>query len=97
MILHGGVGSVIENKFEKKFYEFYFCSEPDKFFNDHFPEVPKWQLISPSLFADEFEKRIKFYSSYYSLFTDVDIKYHTIKVKNKTKIRFYKKTDKVEF
>ena len=92
-----GAGSLDGDTFTKELCEFHFCPDPDKFFHDHFPEDPKWQLISPSLSADEFKKRTRFQSYFHSLFTDVDIKYDIIKVKNKTKIRLYKKIDKVKF
>ena len=90
-----GAGNLNGNKFEKDFSEFYFCPEPEQFFASHFPQDPKWQLITPNLSVEEFAKRVKFYSIFYKYFTKADSVYHTIKVKNKTIIRFYKKVDKV--
>ena len=92
-----GAGSVNGRNFQKEFKEFYFCPEPEQLFATHFPSDPKWQLIIPSLSAEEFAKRVKSYSPFCTYFIKVDQKYHTIQVKNKTIIRFYKKVDKVAF
>ena len=92
-----GAGNLNGRVFQKRYSEFYFCPNPEDFFASHFPEDPKWQLITPSLSVEEFAKRIKFYSHFYDLFTKSDSLYHTINVKNKTIIRFYKKKEKVAF
>ena len=92
-----GAGYLSGRYFKKEFKEFYFCPEPEQLFASHFPEDPKWQLITPSLSVEEFAKRIKFYSNFYKYFTKSDLIYHTIQVKNKYTIRFHKKSEKVKF
>ena len=92
-----GAGYLNGRYFQKEFKEFYFCPEPEQLFSSHFPVDPKWQLITPSLSVEEFAKRIKFYDKFYKYFTKSDLIYHTIQVKNKYIIRFYKKAEKVKF
>ena len=89
-----GAGHLNGNtEFVKEFNEFYFCLEPEKLFSSHYPEEQKWQLIYPFLTLDEFSKRVKFSDKFNDFFT-TDLKYHTIKVKNKHTIRFNKINEK---
>ena len=92
-----GAGNVNGRIFLKEFCEFYFCPEVEQLISTHFPSDSKWQLITPSLSVEDFAKRAKASSSFYTYFTKTEQKNHTIKVKNKTIIRLYKKVDKVAF
>jgi len=91
-----GAGFLKDGKFEKKFSEKYFCPEPELFIFTHYPLENRWQLISPNISSEEFFKRVKLDPFFFDLFK-TDFIYHTIKVKNKTIIRFYKKKDEVKF
>ena len=53
--------------------------------------------MTPSLSVEEFAKRVRFHSEFYEYFTKTDSIHHTMQVKNKTIIRFYKKVEKVKF
>ena len=92
-----GAGYLKDRTFLKEYNEFYFCPEPEKLIASHFPEEPQWQLITPSISVEEFAKRIKFSVDFYKMFSKTDYIYHTIRVKKKIYLRFYKKAKKYEF
>ena len=62
-----GAGHIDENgKFQQKFTEFYFLTNPSEFITSHFPyidkdmeESPKWQLLKNPITLEEFEKNVK--------------------------------------
>ena len=92
-----GAGYLDGRYFKKEFKEFYFCPEPEQLFSSHFPEDPKWQLMTPTLSVEEFAKRVIFSPEFYQYFKKTDSIYHTIQVKKKYIIRLYKKIEKVGF
>lgn len=53
-----------DNRFEKKFTDFYFLTDPELFVVDHFPCMdkqgsPQWQLLRKPKPLDKFNKRVK--------------------------------------
>jgi hypothetical protein len=50
-----GAGLTVENKFEKRFVEFYFQADPAALLLTHFPDDPKWQFRDPPLAKAEFD------------------------------------------
>lgn len=62
-----GAGHIDENgKFQQKFTEFYFLTNPSEFIMSHFPyidknseESQKWQLLKTPITLEEFEKNVK--------------------------------------
>lgn len=59
-----GVVNSATNKFEKRFNDVYFFTDPDKFFFNHYPEDPKWLLTDKT--AADFAALPFYYPSYLS-------------------------------
>ncbi len=57
-----GVVNTGTNKFEKRFNDVYFFTDPDKFFLNHFPENHKWLLTDKT--AEDFAALPFYYPSY---------------------------------
>lgn len=49
-----GAGSIVNNKFEKSFNDFYFCTDPKEFVITHFPSDKSWQLLSQPVTKEQF-------------------------------------------
>ena len=93
-----GEGYLDGRNFVKSFEEFYFCTEPEYYFESHYPENNKWQLINPPLSPEEFIKRAKFTPYFHDLFK-TDFIYKTIQVKKKLiiKLNKLKENGKINF
>ena len=93
-----GEGYLDGRNFVKNFEEFYFCTGPEYFFESHYPEDNKWQLINPPLSPEEFIKRAKFTPYFHDLFK-TDFIYKTIQVKKKLiiKLNKLKENGKINF
>ena len=88
-----GAGSTKNNKYEKIFKEFYFCSNPEYLIFTHYPKETKWQLLKSPIGPDEFENRIKFSYIFFENFKGSSDLYNIITTKNEYTIRLYKKND----
>ena len=49
-----GAGAVVNNKYNKDFNNFYFCSDPKEFVLTHYPTEEKWQLLEEPVSKDLF-------------------------------------------
>ncbi len=56
-----------EKSSDKRFNDFYFLTPPEQFINDHLPDDKKWQLLDHSISKQEFQKRVKKDSHFFSL------------------------------
>lgn len=51
-----GAGSLNGKEFQKRFEEFYFLTPADQMVFSHYPDEPKWQLMTPIIPAKEFQQ-----------------------------------------
>lgn len=49
-----GAGSVLNNKYNKDFNNFYFCTDPKEFVLTHYPTDPQWQLLQEPISKEAF-------------------------------------------
>jgi hypothetical protein len=54
-----GAGVVDQNRYIKRFSEFYFLVPPEKLIFTHFPEEARWQLLDAPITQKQFEQRPK--------------------------------------
>ena len=60
-----GAGSELNGVYNRKYSQFYFCPDPSKFIRCHFPQDPKWQLLSQSVSKNKFESLLKYQGIFY--------------------------------
>ena len=86
-----GAGYSENNKYIKRFDEFYFCSNPEYFIFTHFPKESKWQLLKSPIGNEDFENRVKFKAKFFEYFKGSSVLYNLIITKNEYIFRLYKK------
>ena len=57
--------NIVSKRFEKKFDEHYYITDPKKFILDHFPRDKKWQLLDRQVKPREFTSWPLYYADYF--------------------------------
>lgn len=52
--------------FERGFTPHYFLTAPEVFVNDHFPSVPRWQLLDPPISKEDYLQRVQVRPPFFS-------------------------------
>lgn len=80
-------GNVSRRRFNKRFNEFYFLTDPDVFIYRHLPEDPKWKFTDKSISIKEFGKMPIYSENFFSLGI-VEIEPINGEIKNRLKYKF---------
>jgi len=60
-----GAGHMVGREYIHEFDDFYFLTPPEQLIFDHFPDDPKWQLLSRPVTKKEFNSRPKVWSDFF--------------------------------
>ena len=60
-----GSGGIRNKEYIREYTPFYFCTDPKRFIRSHFPDDPKWQLLSQTVSIIEFSSLLCYSESFY--------------------------------
>ena len=84
-----GYGTCNQGGFKKEWKEAYFLTNPQKFIKNHFPDNPKWQLLSRPFTQKEFNQQPHYWYPYFGLgIQDLSPKKGPIKIRRKESLTF---------